>query len=72
MQFKIFSIIRTLCEFYCFQKTGADCNKKWINIRDQYNKNKNKKLGTGSAAESKTRRNELMAFLNEIVTVNKK
>lgn len=51
---------------------GVDCNKKWINIRDIYNKNKGKKLGTGSAAHSKKRRNELMAFLDEIVVVNKK
>lgn len=55
-----------------FTETGADCNKKWINIRDAYNKLKGKKLGTGSAAESKIRRNERMAFLDEVVTVNKK
>lgn len=62
--------------FFChshvfFYKTGIDCSKKWINIRDHYNKNKNEKLGTGSAAESKKRRNELLSFLDEIVTVNK-
>lgn len=51
---------------------GADCQKKWINIRDQYNKTKNKKLGTGSSAEMKKRRNEIMAFLDEIVVTNKR
>lgn len=51
---------------------GADCTKKWINIRDTFNKNKGKRLGTGSAAQSKIQRNELMSFLNETVTVNKR
>lgn len=51
---------------------GADCQKKWINIRDQYNKNKGKPLGTGSAAENKRKRIEHLAFLDEIVTVNKR
>lgn len=53
-------------------KTGIDCNKKWVNIRDIYNRNKGKKLGTGSAAASKTRRNEVMSFLDEVVAVNRK
>lgn len=52
--------------------TVTDCQKKWINIRDQYNKSKGKKLGTGSAAELKKRRNDLMVFLDEVVVTNKK
>lgn len=52
--------------------SGANCNRKWINMRDTYIKNKGKKLGTGSSAQQKTRRNELMAFLNKISTTNKK
>lgn len=55
-----------------FDSIGAECQKKWINIRDHYNKNKEKPLGTGSSAEMKKRRNEQMAFLDEAVTVNKK
>lgn len=51
---------------------GLDCNKKWVNIRDNHNKSKGKKLGTGSAAEFKKRRNELMSFLDETVVVNKR
>lgn len=51
---------------------GTDCNKKWINMRDIYNKSKGKKLGTGSAAELKKRRNELMVFLDETVVVNQR
>ncbi|XP_055308526.1 uncharacterized protein LOC129572566 [Sitodiplosis mosellana] len=54
------------------KKTGPECNKKWVNIRDTYNKNKGKKLGTGSAALAKKKRNDLLAFIDEIVTVNKK
>lgn len=41
-------------------------------MRDMYTKNKGKKLGTGSAAQLKIRRNELMSFLEETATVNKK
>lgn len=41
-------------------------------MRDMYNRNKGKKLGTGSAAQLKTKRNQLMAFLDETVTVNKR
>lgn len=52
--------------------TGLECQKKWINIRDQFSRNKGKKLGTGSSAESKKKRNELMAFLDEATTVNKR
>lgn len=55
---------------FCIQ-TGADCQKRWINLRDQFNKSKSKPLGTGSAAEHKRKRNERLAFLDEIVTVNK-
>lgn len=51
--------------------SGSDCNKRWVNIRDTYNKNKGKKLGTGSSAEMKKRRCELMSFLDEITTVNR-
>lgn len=64
---KPYSIIRYKV---CF--LASDCSKKWVNIRDMYNKNKGKKLGTGSAAQSKVRRNELMAFLDETVTVNQR
>lgn len=49
---------------------GTDCNRKWVNMRDIYNRSKGKKLGTGSAAELKKRRNELMVFLDETVVVN--
>lgn len=41
-------------------------------MRDIYNKSKGKKLGTGSAAELKKRRNELMVFLDETVVVNQR
>ena len=37
-----------------------------------YNKNKGKKLGTGSAAALKKRRNDLMSFLDDTVTVNRR
>lgn len=54
-----------------FHFSGSDCNKRWVNIRDTYNKNKNKKLGTGSSAEMKKRRCEMMSFSDEITTVNR-
>lgn len=45
--------------------------KKWTNMRDIYNKTKNKKLGSGSAANSRTSsRDEAMAFLGELVITN--
>lgn len=56
--------------FICFQ--GSDCTKKWTNIRDTYNKNKGKKLGTGSSAQQKVKRNEMMSFLDRTITSNKK
>lgn len=49
---------------------GKECSKKWSNIRDAYNRNKGKRLGTGSAASAKIQRNEAMSFLDEIVITN--
>lgn len=53
-----------------FFHLGAECMKKWTNIRDGYNRAKMKKPGTGSASSSKSGRNENMAFLEEIITTN--
>lgn len=69
--FIICNKIRLKYESY-FHYTGLDCSKKWVNIRDSHNRNKGKKLGTGSSAVSKKKRNELMAFLEEIVVNNSK
>lgn len=55
-----------------FRSSGSECIKKWTHIRDAYNRSKGKKLGTGSSAAQKNLRNEAMAFLDEVVTVNKK
>lgn len=46
--------------------------KKWINIRDAYNRTKGKKPGTGSAAAARVQRNETMSFLDTVTTVNTK
>lgn len=49
-------------------KTGISCCKRWVNIRDMYNRTKGKELGTGNSALLKRRRNNLMSFLNRIST----
>lgn len=54
-----------ICHF-----SGAECSKKWINIKDMFIK-QSKKLGTGSATQSKTRRNEMLSFLDGTVLTNK-
>lgn len=55
---------------FIFGFSGLDCGKKWINIRDTFMK-QSKKLGTGSATQSKTKRNEMLSFLEGMVFVNK-
>lgn len=60
------------CIFFIIFQKGTDCSKKWSNIRDMYNRNKGKKLGSGSSAESKRKRNEQLSFLEEICTVNRR
>lgn len=67
-----FCYFKMIINWIVLFRLGRDCNKKWVNIRDIYIKSKGKRLGTGIAAEFKRRRNELMAFLNESVAVNKK
>lgn len=50
---------------------GPECNRKWVNMRDAYNKGKVKKLGSGSAANTrKTLRDESMSFLEETKITN--
>lgn len=46
-----------------FQFEASDCQKKWTNIRDTYQKQKGKPLGTGSAAELKQKRQTLLSFV---------
>lgn len=77
MQFEHFLHLSIFLSFILFivsnlflSSTANECRQKWVNIRDNYQRQKNK-LGTGSAGGSKMKRQEELTFLDDVSSVRK-
>lgn len=52
-------------------KSSDDCKKKWKNIKDAYNRTKEKPI-TGSGSSNQVKRMEALSFLDTCASVNTK